>query len=180
MKIPHWKDIHTIVFDFDGIFTNNKVYIDQDGKEIVRCDRGDGLGLDLLKCFIIKMNWDVDYFILSKEANPVVQRRAEKLNIKCHNNVSTKLLFLKKYIHNRFSSERISGEGIIYLGNDLNDLEAMIFAGFSVAPSDSHPIILKTADLVLEKKGGDGFVRLFIENLICINQLENREVCDLL
>lgn len=180
MKIPYWKDIHTIVFDFDGIFTNNKVYVDQEGKEMVQCDRGDGLGLDLLKSFKIKMNWNVDYFILSKESNPVVLKRAEKLNIKCHNDVSTKFLFLKKYIKDRFSNDRITGEGIIYLGNDLNDLEAMIFSGFSVAPSNSHPVILKTADLVLEKKGGDGFVRLFIENLICINQLENREISDLL
>ena len=46
-KLPDWRDLHTIVFDFDGVFTDNKVWVDQNGVESVRCDRGDGLGFDI-------------------------------------------------------------------------------------------------------------------------------------
>ena len=71
-----------IIFDFDGIFTDNNVLINQDGIETVKCSRADGLGLDILKKFIDKKNWNLDYFILSTEKNPVVMSRAKKLKIK--------------------------------------------------------------------------------------------------
>ena len=76
-----WDKFHTLIFDFDGVFTNNKVYLDENGKEIIRCDRSDGLAFDILRTFQEKKNWDVQYFILSTEKNPVVQKRAEKLKI---------------------------------------------------------------------------------------------------
>ena len=46
-----WKDFHTLIFDFDGVFTNNKVYVDEIGKEFVKCDRSDGLAFDILRKF---------------------------------------------------------------------------------------------------------------------------------
>ena len=54
MNLPSWENVHTIAFDFDGIFTDNKVYSTQEGIEIIRCDRSDSLGLDILKKFIKK------------------------------------------------------------------------------------------------------------------------------
>ena len=48
-----WKDFHTLIFDFDGVFTNNKVYVDEIGKEFVKCDRSDGLAFDILRKFLI-------------------------------------------------------------------------------------------------------------------------------
>jgi 3-deoxy-D-manno-octulosonate 8-phosphate phosphatase (KDO 8-P phosphatase) len=50
-KLPSVNEIHTIVFDFDGVFTNNKVWVDQDGRESVCCDRSDGLAFDILRIF---------------------------------------------------------------------------------------------------------------------------------
>ena len=67
MNLPNWQNVHTIAFDFDGIFTDNKVYFTQEGIEIIRCDRSDSLGLDILKKFIKKKKWDLDYFIISRE-----------------------------------------------------------------------------------------------------------------
>lgn len=165
-EIPNYQDIHTIVFDFDGIFTNNKVYIDQEGKETVRCDRSDGLGFDLLRSFVKQKNWNLEYFILSKETNPVVVSRAKKLKLSCKNSVNNKLDYLKTYLKQRFVNDKEAYKGLLYLGNDLNDLPAMRFAGFSVAPSDSHPYILNIADLIIDKEGGNGFIRAFIEELI--------------
>ena len=86
-----WEQIHTIAFDFDGIFTDNKVLISQDGIESVKCDRSDSLGLDILRNFIIKNNWDLDYFIITRESNSVVKMRAEKLKIKCFDSVFNKM-----------------------------------------------------------------------------------------
>ena len=58
--IPDWQSIHTIVFDFDGVFTDNKVWVDQDGKESVRCDRGDGLAFEVLRRFVSQRNWKLE------------------------------------------------------------------------------------------------------------------------
>ena len=51
-KDTNWTKYHTLVFDFDGVFTNNKVYVNEKGIESIICDRGDGLGLNILKKFI--------------------------------------------------------------------------------------------------------------------------------
>lgn len=175
-RLPNWTDVHTIVFDFDGIFTDNKVWVDQNGIESVRCDRGDGLGFDLLRAFERKRNWAPNYFILSKEKNPVVSARAEKLKINCVQSMSDKADYLENYL----DENNLSAEGLVYLGNDLNDLAAMQIAGFSIAPVDSHPLILNQANLVLPRKGGNGFVREFIEMLIGLERMSATEISNLL
>ena len=79
-----YKNLHTIIFDFDGVFTNNKVLIDQEGRESVQCDRGDGLAIDLLRNFSKKNYWNIDFFILTTEKNKVVLSRAKKLKLQCY------------------------------------------------------------------------------------------------
>ena len=164
-NFPTWHSIHTIVFDFDGVFTDNKVWVNQDGTESVVCDRGDGLAFDMLRSFIAREGWNLNYFILSKEKNPVVLKRAEKLKIACVQSTSNKSSYLQKYLEER----RLLASGLIFVGNDLNDLSSMIMSGYSVAPSDSHPLILNTADYIFSQKGGQQFVRAFIEKLLGID-----------
>tara|TARA_B100000401_G_C52662665_1_gene650868 strand:- start:306 stop:872 length:567 start_codon:yes stop_codon:yes gene_type:complete len=166
---PSWEEFHTIIFDFDGIFTNNKVLVDENGEEIVICDRSDGLAFDILRKFIELKKWDVEFFVLSTEVNDVVKKRCQKLKIKCHHGIKNKKLFIVSYLKDRFGEDDFSRKGLIYLGNDINDLSSMEYAGFSVAPKDSHHIIRETADIILDVKGGDGFVRCFIEKLLKIN-----------
>ena len=173
---PDHKVIHTIVMDFDGVFTDNKVWVDQNGLESVRCDRGDGLGFDLLRSFMKINNWALKCFILSKEKNPVVAQRAKKIQIDFVQSISNKANYLLNYL----AENDLSSRGLIYLGNDLNDLSAMQIAGFSVAPSDAHRMILDQADLVLTQQGGDGFVRAFIELLIGLDKMSCKEVMELL
>ena len=153
--LPYWKDVHTIIFDFDGVFTDNKVTVTQSGIESVVCDRRDGLAFDVLRAFVKDQKWELNYFILSKEKNPVVSTRSEKINVKCVQSMCNKAEFLRNYL----SDNSLSQDGLIYLGNDLNDLAAMKISGFSVAPSDAHPFIINQANLILPQKGGDGFVR---------------------
>lgn len=170
--ILDWQSIHTIVFDFDGVFTDNRVWVDQDGKESVRCDRGDGLAFDMLRWFIVQKDWRLEYFILSKEKNPVVSSRARKLQVSCKQGVSNKSDYLKIYL----AENQKTPQGLVYIGNDLNDLAAMQLAGFSVAPSDAHPLIQRKANLVLQQKGGEGFVRAFVEKLLGVGQMSIDEV----
>lgn len=148
-----FSDIKLIVFDFDGVFTNNKVYLDEEGCESVQCNRGDGMGISLLKKTRIPL------FILSTEKNPIVLKRAEKLGIPAFNNVENKLQFLEEYI----SKSNISSDSVCYVGNDVNDLECLKKVGLPVVPSDAHEEVKKFARIILKNKGGDGAVREFCD-----------------
>ena len=145
-----------IVFDFDGVFTDNKVYVSQDGTESVMCDRRDGLGIKMLK----KLN--IPMFILSMENNPVVLARAKKLGLKVKTGCEDKKRFLRNY----FKLKGVDSANVIYIGNDLNDLEAMEMVGYSVCPDDSHQKVKEMVSYILTAKGGNGAVREFVELLI--------------
>lgn len=168
MNLPSLKNIDSIIFDFDGVFTDNKVYLNQNGDEFVKCSRGDGLGLNLLNKFIKKNNLKIDIFVVSTERNMVVQKRCEKLNLKCFNNIKNKKVFLEKYFHDKKLDITSSFRNMIYLGNDINDLEVILSAGFSICPKDAHPLIKDYVSFIIDRNGGDDFVRTFIETIIDI------------
>ena len=83
------------------------------------------------------------------------------------------------YLANYLDKNNLDTKGLVYLGNDLNDLPAMRIAGFSVAPSDAHAVILDEADVILSQRGGDGFVRAFIELLLGLEKMSADEVAEL-
>ena len=142
-----------IVFDFDGVMTDNRVLIFQDGAEAVFCNRSDGLAVDILRKAEYKM------LILSTETNSVVKARADKLKLEVIHGASDKLKTLTAYC----SLNDISMGSVCYLGNDINDLEVMNAAGIKVAPADAYKPILDIADIVTEAKGGYGVVRELAE-----------------
>lgn len=177
---PLLSEIHTIVFDFDGVFTDNRVYVDQNGNESVVCNRADGLGLDVLRSFISRGHLNADIFILSKETNKVVAARAQKLEIDYNYGVSNKLDFINKYLQEKFPLRADPFTGLVYLGNDINDFSVMIRSGYSVAPSDAHPLVKEAANLILPNRGGEGFVRAFIEFLLDFENLSWEEIDDII
>lgn len=146
-RIP--KRISLLVFDFDGVFTDNFVYVDEDGRESVRCSRADGLGISLLR------KQGMNMCILSTEKNPVVAARGKKLELPVFQGCADKANFLKRYCE----QENIPLSDVMYVGNDVNDTEAMELVGYSVCPADAHEQILKIAGLVLRNNGGCGAVR---------------------
>ena len=87
---------------------------------------------------------------------------------------------MQKYLATRFPSAQDSFAGLVYLGNDLNDLPLMRQVGYAVAPFDAHPKVHEIAHLVLKQRGGEGFVRAFIEHLLNINQLTKEEIDELI
>lgn len=140
-----------IVYDFDGVMTDNRVTVDENGKESVTVHRGDGWGVRM-----IKDELKIPQIILSTEANPVVVRRAEKLKIPViHNAGDSKKQILEKYC----ADNNVELSGVMYIGNDLNDLEAMMICGFHASPADAEPEIHSVSDFVFKAKGGYGVVR---------------------
>lgn len=152
-------NIDAFIFDFDGVLTDNFVYLDQDGVEQVRCSRADGLAFDVLR----KLKKPV--YILSTEKNPVVSARASKLKIPVLQGKDNKVEAINKLV----SKEKFDLSNILYVGNDLNDYYAMQSCGCSVCPSDSHIKIQEVADIVLKTKGGSGVVRELLEEVLEID-----------
>jgi N-acylneuraminate cytidylyltransferase len=138
-----------IVMDFDGIFTDNKVIVHEDGSEAVICDRSDGLGLNQMKYLNIPL------LVISTEKNPVVQIRCKKLEIPCKNNVPEKMTILKEWL----DENKLNPKNVIYVGNDINDLSCMQYVGCGIAVRDAYPVVKGSAKITLTSSGGDGAIR---------------------
>ena len=151
-KIRHIK---LLAMDFDGVFTDNRVFFDENGKETVICDRSDSLGIKMLK----ERRPDIKIIVISKEKSKVVNARCDKLKIECKTGIDDKLAMFKKII----DIENVNPEEVAYMGNDINDIDCIQFAGIGVAVSDSAPQVLNVADYITCKKGGRGAIREFID-----------------
>jgi YrbI family 3-deoxy-D-manno-octulosonate 8-phosphate phosphatase len=154
-----FDDIDAFIFDFDGVLTNNMVIVDQYGKESVSCSRADGLAFDVLH----KLKKSV--YILSTEKNPVVTARADKIKVPAIQGVVSKVEGIKQLSKQKMF--RI--QNTLYVGNDLNDYEAMQLCGYTACPSDSHEIIKSIANIVLKTSGGNGVVRELLEDIFQLN-----------
>lgn len=167
-----------IVFDFDGVFTDNLVSVDENGRESVTCSRADGLGIGILKRAILKRDLKVELLVVSTEINPVVAMRCQKLGLEFVQGVENKKDYLLEYLTKSASTSESPWESILFLGNDLNDLEVMSLCS-SFAPIDAHPRIKDVAGLVFSERGGHGFVRAAVEYLLEIDKMAPEELSEL-
>ena len=149
------NNIDAFVFDFDGVLTNNLVYLNQEGVESVVCSRADGLAFDVLR----KLKKPT--FILSTEKNSVVTMRAKKLKIHALQGIKNKADALSSLSE----SKGYDLGRILYVGNDLNDFNVMKICGYSVCPIDSHIKIKELSNIVLNTRGGEGVVRELLEEI---------------
>ena len=143
------------IFDFDGVFTDNIVYVNELGVESVACCRSDGIGLSKLKSL------NIPVWVISSEKNPVVLKRCEKLEINCINSCDNKLSALSGLI-NKYQCKF---EDVAYVGNDINDSECLKKVGLPIIVADSHSDVESLALYKTHKNGGKGAVR---------------EICDLI
>ena len=140
-----------LFLDFDGVFTDNKVYLNENGEETVRCSRGDGYGISMLKKKI-----NIPIVVFSSEEKTIAVKRCKKLKIECFNYLKeSKYRFVLKYCEDN----NINYNNVIFIGNDINDYDCLINAGCSVAPNDAVDSIKSTVDLILKNNGGSGAVR---------------------
>lgn len=147
------KSLKLVAFDFDGVFTDNSVYVSQEGVEAVRCSRSDGLGLQLLA------DTGVASIIVSSETNSVVKHRAKKLKIDCAYGVECKNSFIKSYMQ----KNDLHPNQVAFVGNDINDLSAFEVVGLAVAVNDAFDVVKEKARITLLTNGGYGAVREFCE-----------------
>ena len=142
-------DVDAIVTDFDGVHTDDSAYVDASGQETVRVSRSDGMGVGLVR------QQGVPFLILSKERNPVVTTRAEKLGVEVLQGIDDKATALTQWLRQR----GINPARVAYLGNDVNDLAPMGVVGWPIAVADAHPRVLQAAKVILTRSGGHGAVR---------------------
>lgn len=148
--------IDLIVFDFDGVITDNRVWVDENGFERVAANRSDSLGIRYL------LQAGFEMLILSTEVNKVVSARAKKMGIPALQGIHDKVTTLQELLKER----HISAENVIFVGNDTNDLECFGLVGYAVAVGDSQAVIKRAADLVLSQFGGHGAVREFCDLIL--------------
>jgi len=141
--------IDLIVYDFDGVMTNNQVYVFEDGRECVACNRSDGLAVGLLK------EAGFDQIIISTEPNSVVLARAKKLKILAMHDCKNKKDTLIEYCNSNGYSLR----NVVFVGNDINDKEAMESVGFPICPSDAYEDIKNISCYITNSTGGKGVIR---------------------
>lgn len=142
--------VKLIVYDCDGVLTDNRVLVDENGHEAVFFNRGDGTGISL-----IRKELGIHQIIISTETNPTVVKRGEKLGIEVINGVTDKGIALKHYCQ----KYRIPLENIMFIGNDINDLPAMEISGFKGCPNDAEPEVRLICDWISKRNGGYGVVR---------------------
>jgi YrbI family 3-deoxy-D-manno-octulosonate 8-phosphate phosphatase len=157
-RIPHRAipdKVALVVFDFDGVMTDDRVWVDQNGRELVAANRSDGMGIALLR------QAGIPALVLSSESNPVVAARCQKLKVDYEQGLSDKAVVLQRVL----SERQIDPTQVVYLGNDINDSPCFPLVGCAIVVADAHPAARQHADWVLTKNGGHGAVR---------------ELCDLL
>lgn len=143
------KDIHLVVFDFDGVFTDNSVYVFEDGREAVRCSRLDGIGLAKLT------KLGINTMILSSEKNQAIPKRAEKLKIEYIHGSEDKLKDLRSVIDRKgFALSQVA-----FVGNDINDEDCLKAVGLPITVADAHPDVINLGKYITKINGGYGAVR---------------------
>ena len=158
-----WK-IQFVIFDFDGVFTDNTVYVDENGTESVRCWRGDGLGLDMLR------ELDVQLAVVSTEPNPVVQKRCKKLKIQCISACDDKASAVMKLCKDL----NVPLANTCFIGNDINDVPALKIVGFPIITNDSDPSLFDLGALKMRLQGGRGVVRELCERIVEVKNHKTR------
>ncbi|WP_428629142.1 KdsC family phosphatase [Sphingopyxis sp.] len=148
-RLDALRRVELVIFDFDGVFTDNSVLVSSEGIESVRCWRSDGLGLARLG------ELGVATLIVSTEKNPVVSKRAEKLKIECRQAIDDKA----ECVTILCAERGIPLDRVAFVGNDINDIPALKIVGLSVVVADAYPEAAEHADLQLSRNGGYGAVR---------------------
>ena len=154
---PFPQKISLVVMDFDGVISDNRVWVDQDGGEMVSAYRGDSMGINQVRGLS-----NIEFLVISTETNPVVNARCSKMKVEVHQGIQDKARVLNEVV----SSRGLPAEEVVFIGNDVNDLGCFDVAGYAVAPADAEKVVTRRADLVLNRKGGQGAVREFCDLIL--------------
>ena len=155
--------IKLILSDIDGVWTDGGMYYDQMGNEFKKFNTYDSAGVLFCKKLGIPVG------IITGENTEIVKRRAEKLIIDyVFQGVNNKVSVLEKLCNDL----KISFDEVAYIGDDINDIGIINKVGFSACPCSAPTYIKDKVNLVLNKKGGEGVFREFIEQIFGLEKIK--------
>jgi len=159
------RNIRLFATDVDGVLTDAGMYYSESGDEWKKFNTRDGMGIKLLQ------RAGLITAIVTQERTKLVARRAEKLAIpELHQGVMDKL----SVIRDMAARHGITLKQVAYIGDDVNDLEALKAVGFSASPADGLPQVIEAVGYVCSKKGGEGAVREIVEMILAAQQRRSR------
>jgi YrbI family 3-deoxy-D-manno-octulosonate 8-phosphate phosphatase len=158
------RDLRVVAFDFDGVLTDNAVWIAESGEESVRCSRLDGIGLAALRGLGLALA------VVSTETSPVVGARCRKLGLDCVQACTDKAAALRELLRRAGAAP----EQAAFVGNDVNDLPALELVGVPVVVADAHPALDRPGFLRTTRAGGHGAVREFCDLVVAIRERVGR------
>ena len=159
------KNIKLIATDIDGVWTDSMMYYDANGVIMKSFSTYDGMGADLL----LKHNFVVAMITSEYENIDILKARAKKLNIKeVYVNEKNKLLRLK-YLAEKYN---FNSENIAYIGDDINDFEALQFSGLSAAPPLTPILEYFKPDFITNRIGGRGAFRDLADLILNAQKIE--------
>ncbi|GAA3412786.1 N-acylneuraminate cytidylyltransferase [Paenibacillus hodogayensis] len=153
-----FSSINLLICDVDGVLTDAGMYYSDDGSELKKFNTRDGKGFELLREAGLRV------MLLTSEDNELVARRAKKLKVDyLFMGVKNKKDFLDDFFaeHGQFSYNRSA-----YIGDDVNDLDALKHIHLSATPYDGHPSLKSFVKYICVQKGGQGCVRELCELIL--------------
>lgn len=150
--------IKWVVTDFDGIITDNCAYIDANGNVSRRVNFKDVMGFSILK----KNGYQIA--IISGEKNSAIEWIAKKFDIvEVHQGIRNKIEVLTSIVE----SYGLSKEEFLYIGDDVNDIEALNFAKYRITvPNAVSKVLALSGIMVTETSGGEGALREIVDALV--------------
>ena len=149
--------IQLVVFDVDGVLTEGQIIYTDQGAEAKAFDVKDGLGIR------VASEAGLGVALMTGRTSQVIQRRGRDLRI---TDVLQRVGDKGAALRQLAAGKEIALERVAFMGDDLNDREAMRAAGVAIAPADAVLEIRKEADLVTEAEGGRGAAREAVEAIL--------------
>lgn len=144
------RHVRMLAMDVDGVLTDGGMYYSEAGDELKKFNTRDGMGIKMLQFAGI-----ITAFI-TKEKTAIVERRGAKLGVpEVHQGADDKLTVLRGLVE----KYDLTLAQVAYIGDDVNDLEALRAVGFSAAPADAMPAVRDAVRYVCTTRGGEGVVR---------------------
>jgi 3-deoxy-D-manno-octulosonate 8-phosphate phosphatase (KDO 8-P phosphatase) len=151
------KKIKMLILDVDGVMTDGKIIMDNEGRELKSFNVLDGHGLVMIQRHGIQAG------ILTGRTSAVVEHRARDLKI---TEVYQGALNKKEIFGQILQKNHLTPEVIAYLGDDIVDIPVLKMVGFAAAVADAQELVKKTAHYITRNKGGDGAVREICDMLL--------------
>lgn len=155
--------VKIIFTDFDGVWTDNCVYVSEEGIESVKCSKLDSMGLKRFRELC-----NVKVIVLSSETNRTVSKRCRKLNIECVDSVEDKVEVAKKLCQR----ENLDlSRDAMFIGNDINDIALLKEVEFSAVVFDAYDEAARYAKYKCKSKGGCGAIREILDEVLRCKKL---------